>query len=123
MTWRPLLVGVVIAAAVWAGFWFYGTRFFTDARTPFLINSAAGAGIGFLLGLIAPFIAGARGGYERPRAAILIALPGLLACALAVTWFPVAFKPLNPAMARSFGALMIWSYAFFLFGGVLKWRE
>ena len=46
MTVRALLLGAVIAGAIFAGFRLYGPDFFTDGRTPFQVNFAAGAAIG-----------------------------------------------------------------------------
>jgi hypothetical protein len=122
MTWKSLLIGVIVAATVFLGFRFYGRTFFIDARTPFQINFAAGAGIGLLLGLVGPFVAGARGD-ERIRAAALIAIPGLLALAAVASHFQIAFTILDPAMDKVFGALILWSYAFLLVGGLLQWKR
>ena len=51
MVWRSLLIGVVVTAAILAGFRFYGVRFFIDGRSPFQINFAAAAAVGLVLGL------------------------------------------------------------------------
>jgi hypothetical protein len=122
MALRAILLGVVIAAAILAGFHFYGPQFFVDGRSPFQTNFAAGAGIGLVLGLIGPFAAGARGG-ERAASAILIALPGLLVMAAVTSHFAIVFRALDPAMDKVFGALMLWGYAFLLMGGLLRWRR
>ena len=122
MALRAILLGVVIAAAILAGFHFYGPQFFVDGRSPFQTNFAVGAGIGLALGLIGPFAAGARGG-ERAASAILIALPGLLVMAAVTSHFAIVFRALDPAMDKVFGALMLWGYAFLLMGGLLRWRR
>ncbi|MHB2167287.1 DUF5367 family protein [Alsobacter sp. R-9] len=122
MALRSVLLGFVLAAAVLAGFHLYGPQFFIDGRSPFQTNFAAGAGIGLLLGLVGPFVCTARGS-ERPMSAILIALPGLIAMAAVTSHFAIVFKALDPVMDKVFGALMLWSYAFLLVGGLLKWRR
>lgn len=122
MWWKAILIGVVIVAGVLAGFYLYGRFFFTDGSRPFQINFAAGAGIGLLVGLVGPFIAGARG-YDRPRAAALIVVPGLLVLAAVASHFGVVFRNLNPSMDKVFGALMLWAYAFVLIGGLMQWQR
>lgn len=122
MAIRAILLGIVFAAAILAGFHFYGPQFFVDGRSPFQTNFAAGAGIGLLLGLVGPFVAGARG-TERAAAAILIALPGLLVMAAVTSHFAIVFRGLDPVMDKVFGALMLWGYAFLLAGGLLRWRR
>lgn len=122
MAIRSLLFGVVLAAAILAGFHFYGPLFFIDGRSPFQTNFAAGAGIGLTLGLVGPFICAARGS-ERPMSAILIALPGLLVMAAVTSHFAIIFRGLDPVMDKVFGALILWGYAFLLMGGLLRWRR
>lgn len=122
MALRAILLGIVIAAAVLAGFHFFGPQFFIDGRSPFQTNFAAGAGIGLVLGLVGPFVVGARGG-ERAASAILIALPGLLVMAAVTSHFAIVFRALDPVMDKVFGALMLWGYAFLLMGGLLRWRR
>ncbi len=122
MAIRAILLGVVIAAAILAGFHLYGPQFFVDGRSPFQTNFAAGAGIGLLLGLVGPFVAGARGA-ERTASAILIALPGLIAMAAVTSHFAIVFRSLDPVMDKVFGALMLWGYAFLLAGGLMRWRR
>ncbi len=122
MAWRALLVGLAVALAVAAGFHVYGPLFFIDGRSPFQINFAAGAGIGLLVGLVGPFVAGVQGD-ERLRAAVLIAIPGLLLFAAVTSHFAIAFPALNPAMDKVFGALMLWGYGFVLIGGLLRLRR
>jgi hypothetical protein len=96
--------------------------FFIDGRSPFQINFAAGAGIGLLVGLVGPFVAGAKGD-ERLRAAVLIAVPGLLLFAAVTSHFAIVFPALNPAMDKVFGALMLWGIGFVLIGGLLRLRR
>ncbi|MFZ4533442.1 MAG: DUF5367 family protein [Alsobacter sp.] len=122
MTILALLLGVVIAGATFAGFRLYGPDFFTDGRTPFQLNFAAGAAIGLVVGLIGPWIIGARGP-DRTRAAILIALPGLIGMAVVTSHFGVFFRSLPPVMDKVFGALMLWGYAFLLAGSLVRRRR
>jgi hypothetical protein len=122
MWWKAILIGLVIVAGVMAGFYFYGRFFFIEGTKPFEINFAAGAGIGLLVGLVGPFVAGARG-YDRPRAAALIVVPGLLVLAAVASHFGLVFRNLNPSMDKVFGALMLWAYAFVLIGGLLQWQR
>jgi hypothetical protein len=74
------------------------------------------------VGLLGPFVVGAAG-EDRLRAAVLIAIPGLLVFAAVTSHFGIAFKALNPAMDKVFGALMLWGYGFLLLGGLLRWRR
>lgn len=122
MVWRSLLIGVVVTAAILAGFRFYGVRFFIDGRSPFQINFAAAAAVGLVLGLVGPWLAGARGD-ERLRSAVWIALPALLVLAAVTSHFGIVFKPLNPVMDKVFGALMLWGAGFLLAGGLVRWRR
>lgn len=122
MVWRSLLIGVVATAGVLFAFRFYGARFFVDGRSPFQLNFVAGAAIGLLVGVVGPWIAGVRGA-ERVRAAVWIALPPLLVMAAVTSHFQAVFKTLNPAMDKVFGALMLWSLAFVLVGGLLRWKR
>ena len=122
LTLLSLVVGLVVAGSVLAGFLAFGPRFFGDGRSAFQVNFAAGAAIGLLVGLLGPFVAGAAG-EERLRAAVLIAIPGLLLFAAVTSHFAVVFKALDPAMDKVFGALMLWSYGFVLLGGLARRRR
>lgn len=54
---------------------------------------------------------------NRALAAIGFALPGMLLDALVTANFTLVFPALDTSMDARFGALMLWAYAFLLFGG------
>lgn len=116
---RPLLVGLALAALLFAVFSYLGPYFFIDGRRPFQINFTAGAALGLALGLCAPLLGGApRVGAVRATA--LIAVPGLLVMAAVGSHFAVFFPALDPALDKVFGSWMLWFYGFALIGALLR---
>jgi len=119
MMLKSLGAGFLLALLVHTGFFFFGTHFFIDGRSPFQINFFGGAAIGLLLGLILPQILRVGPG-ERLRAIVLVLIPFLMWEAAVTSHFQVFFRTLNPVMDKVYGALMLWGAAFTLIGGLIR---
>jgi hypothetical protein len=114
---KSLILGLGIAAAIFALFHFAGPWFFLDGRRPFQLNFVAGAVLGLGLGLLIDRI------LQVPRKAAtqamgLVAVPGMLIMAAVGSHFAVFFPRLDPALDKVFGSLMLWFYGFSLAGAL-----
>ena len=116
---KSIAAGILLAVLVHAGFFWFGTQFFIDGRSPFQMNFFGGATIGLVLGFTLPiFLRAPRG--ERLRAIALILIPFLMWQAAITSHFQVFFRDLNPVMDKVYGALMLWGAAFALIGGLIR---
>ena len=116
MILRPLTIGIVLAAHLFAIFLWFGPLFFLDGRRPFQINFTIGALAGLVIGLaLARWrMTAATGGL---RSSALVAIPGMLVMAAVGSHFQVFFPALDPALDKVFGSWMLWFYGFMLIGG------
>lgn len=60
---------------------------------------------------------------ERPKAALLLALPGMLLDVGSVLFFPIVFPNIDPNANVLFASLMLWGYSSILITGVLPQNE
>ncbi len=109
-------VGVVVWILATLGFRYYGQLFFTtdDIRLAILFIVAAPGLWGLMvlyLGVLNVLPV------NRALAAVAFVLPGLLLDAVVTANFALVFPNLDVSLDSRFGALMLWSYAWLLFGG------
>ena len=116
---KSIAAGILLAILIHAGFFWLGTQFFIDGRSPFQINFVSGAAIGLVLGVIVPMLVGAPRG-DRLRAVACMLIPFLMVEAAVTSHFQVFFRDLNPVMDKVYGALMLWGAAFALIGGLIR---
>lgn len=119
LTFKSVAAGLALAVLVHAGFMLFGTQFFIDGRSPFQINFMVSAALGLIIGFVLPIVIGAPHG-ERLRAIAWVLVPFLIAQAAVTSHFQVFFRDLNPVMDKVYGALMLWSAAFVLLGGLIR---
>lgn len=60
---------------------------------------------------------------QQVKAAILIALPGLLIDSIVLVFFSTIFVNLEPAMDRIFGSWLLWAYSLILLSGFLPIKK
>lgn len=60
---------------------------------------------------------------ERPKAALLIAVPGMLLDVVSVLYFPTVFPNIDPSANILFAGLMLWGYSSILLTGFLPQNE
>jgi tellurite resistance protein TehA-like permease len=56
---------------------------------------------------------------DRPKTAMLLALPGMLLDVGSILFFPTVFANIDPNADRLFAGLMLWGYSFILTSGFL----
>ena len=110
------VVGLIVWVLATLGFRYYGQAFFypDDMVLAILFIVAAPGLWGFMvlyLGLLNVMPV------NRALAAVAFVLPGLVMDALVTANFAVVFPNLDMSLDSRFGALMMWSYAWLLFGG------
>jgi hypothetical protein len=115
---RPLLLGLLLTAALFALFLYAGPLFFLDTTEAFQANFVAGGVLGLALGLATPWLAG-RPRTRAVRAAALILTPLLLVMAAVASHFAVFFPALDPALDKVFGSWMLWVAGFALIGALI----
>ncbi|WP_349369529.1 DUF5367 family protein [Salinarimonas sp.] len=115
---RPLLIGLLLTAVLFAVFHTAGPLFFLDTTASFQANFVAGGVLGLALGLGTPWIAG-RPRTRAVRAAALILTPLLLVMAAVASHFAVFFPALDPALDKVFGSWMLWVAGFALIGALI----
>jgi hypothetical protein len=109
-------VGLIVWVLATLGFRFYGQLFFfpDDIALAILFIVSAPVLWGFMvlyLGILNVLPA------NRALAAVAFVLPGLVLDALVTANFAVVFPNLDVSLDSRFGALMMWAYAWLLFGG------
>ncbi|GGK32418.1 DUF5367 family protein [Salinarimonas ramus] len=114
---RPVLLGIVLASALFALFHYAGPLFFLDTTRAFQANFVAGGVLGLALGLVTPALAG-RPRAKAVRAAALMLVPLLLVMAAVTSHFAVFFPALDPALDKVFGSWMLWVAGFALVGAL-----
>ncbi|MGJ3264485.1 MAG: DUF5367 family protein [Salinarimonas sp.] len=114
---RPLLLGLLLTAALFAVFYYAGPLFFLDTTESFQASFVAGGVLGLALGLATPALAG-RPRTRAVRAAALILVPLLLVMAAVTSHFAVFFPALDPALDKVFGSWMLWLAGFWLVGAL-----
>ncbi|WP_029030236.1 DUF5367 family protein [Salinarimonas rosea] len=114
---RPLFLGLLLTAALFAVFHYAGPLFFLDTTAAFQANFVAGGVLGLGLGLATPLLAG-RPRTRAVRAAALILVPLLLVMAAVTSHFAVFFPALDPALDKVFGSWMLWVAGFALLGAL-----
>lgn len=115
---RPLLLGLLLTAALFALFLYAGPLFFLDTTEAFQANFVAGGVLGLGLGLAAHRLAG-RERTRAVRAVALILVPVLLVMAAVGSHFAVFFPALDPALDKVFGSWMLWVAGFALIGALI----
>lgn len=119
---RPLLLGLLLTAALLALFREAGPLFFLDTTAAFQANFVAGGVLGLALGFAAPGLCG-RPRTRAVRATALILVPLLLVMAAVASHFAVFFPALDPALDKVFGSWMLWVAGFALIGAALVEKE
>jgi NAD/NADP transhydrogenase alpha subunit len=117
VTFRAIVLGLVLTGVILAVFHLAGPWFFLDGRRPFQVNFMVGAALGLLLGLVVPRLVRAPS-KEAVSAMALAAVPGMLVMAAIGSHFAVFFPRLDPALDKVYGSLMLWFYGFSLAGAL-----
>lgn len=60
---------------------------------------------------------------ERPKAALLVALPGMFLDVVSVLYFPAVFPNIDPSANILFAGLMLWGYSSLLATSILPTNE
>lgn len=115
---RPLLLGLLLTAAIFALFHYAGPLFFVDTTAAFQANFVVGGVFGLLIGLATPWLCG-RPRMRAVRASALILIPILLVMAAVASHFAVFFPALDPALDKVFGSWMLWVAGFTLIGALI----
>jgi len=114
MILRPLAIGFILTALLFAIFLWLGPYFFLDGRRPFQINFALGGLAGLMFGWL---LAGAG---RRLRHVALSLIPLTLLMAAVGSHFQVFFPALDPALDKVFGSWMLWFTGFALIGAFAR---
>lgn len=115
---RAAIVGFLLWLLSHGLFRFFGQHFFYPDPTAVMLNFVASPFVMIALAWVLTKLLRVERGDEA-EAAIGVALPGMLLDIYAVMEFSDLFPNLDPTLDGTFGALLLCSYAFLIFGGLL----
>ncbi len=110
------LVGFLVWLGATLALRFYGQSFFVNDDIQMTIIALVAAPV--LWGFMVLYVTVLRVLPEnRALVAIAFCLPGMVLDAAVTSHFSIVFPNLEPTLDKTFGALMLWGYAWLLFGG------